>query len=125
MSDVSVADREVRLLLDAWAEGIARHDPAKVAELFTDEALFQGFDPAPGYGRAYISSYYEKQPLGLSARYELQSVRALTPELTLAYAPVVFERPDGPVRVYLTIVAELVRGRWAIGHYHVSKQIGG
>ena len=123
--EASVAEREVRVLLDSWAEGIARHDPGKVAELFTDDALFQGFDPAPGYGRAHISSYYQKQPLGLSARYELQSVRALTPELTLAYAQVVFERPDGPVRVYLTIVAELVRGRWAIRHYHASRQVGG
>ena len=58
-----VAEREVRVLLDSWADGIARHDPVKVAALFTDDALFQGFDPAPGYGRAHISSYYQKQPL--------------------------------------------------------------
>jgi uncharacterized protein (TIGR02246 family) len=125
MSEMSVAEREVRVVLDSWADGIGRHDPARVAKLFTDDALFQGFDPAPGYGRDYISSYYEKQPIGLSATYELQSVRALTPELTLAYARVDFDRPDGSVRVYLTVVAELVRGQWAIRHYHVSKQMGG
>lgn len=124
MSEVTVAEREVRVLLDSWAEGIAGHDPARIAELFTDDALFQGLDPAPGYGRAHISSYYEKRPIGLSATYELQSVRVLTPELTLAYARVDFERPDGPVRAYLTIVAELVHGRWAIRHYHVSQQMG-
>ena len=110
-----VRRRDFGLRVDAYA-GPTRKKPRTFA---------QGFDPAPGYGRAHISSYYQKQPLGLSAKYELQSVRALTPELTLAYARAVFERPDGAVGVYLTIVAELVRGRWAIRHYHVSKQVGG
>ena len=112
-------------LLDRWAEAIAKHDPQAVAETFTSDALFQGFDPRPGYGREYISAYYEKQPIGLTAEYELLSVRPLTPAVTVAYVSVLFHRPDGPVPVYLTVVAKKDGdGPWALSHYHVSPLMG-
>ncbi|HEX6392994.1 MAG TPA: SgcJ/EcaC family oxidoreductase [Acidimicrobiales bacterium] len=115
----------IRGLLDRWADAIARHDPGAVADVFTPDALFQGFDPTPGYGRQYISAYYDKQPIGLTADYELLSVRVLAPTVTVAYASVLFERPDGPVPVYLTVVARKdPDASWALTHYHVSPLMG-
>lgn len=71
------AERTLRGLLAAWASGIAERRSADVAAVFTEDALFQGFDPEPGRGRANISAYYAKQPTGLTAEYELLSVREL------------------------------------------------
>jgi uncharacterized protein (TIGR02246 family) len=116
---------ELRNVLDKWAEGIARHQPTVVAALFTKDALFQGFDPAPGFGRAYVEAYYNKQPIGLTASYELLSVRPLADGIVSAFARVAFDRPDGPVLVYLTLVAERSGRSWQISHYHVSKILQG
>lgn len=124
-TQTSAEEGELRKLLDRWAEGIARHQPATVAALFTTDALFQGFDPAPGFGRAYVEAYYDKQPIGLTASYELLSVRPLSDGIVSAYARVVFDRPDGVFPVYLTVVAARSGESWQISHYHVSKILEG
>jgi ketosteroid isomerase-like protein len=35
----------ISALLDRWADGIRRRDLDQIAAQFTDDALFQGFDP--------------------------------------------------------------------------------
>jgi uncharacterized protein (TIGR02246 family) len=122
-TQASAGEGELRKLLDKWAEGIARHQPETVAALFTADA--QGFDPAPGFGRAHVEAYYDKQPTGLTASYELISVRPLSDGIALAYARVVFNRPDTAVPVYLTVIAQRSGQSWQISHYHVSKIPGG
>jgi uncharacterized protein (TIGR02246 family) len=116
-------EQGLRALLDQWAGGIAERRPVDVAALFTEDALFQGFDSAPGFGRDYITSYYAKQPVGLTADYELLSTRELAPDVIAGYARVLFTRPDGPVPVYLTLVAQRGRDGWRVNHYHVSRLI--
>jgi hypothetical protein len=86
-----------------------------------DRRTVQGFDPVPGFGRSYVEAYYDKQPIGLMASYELLSVRPLTDGIVSAYARVRFDRPDGAVPVYLTVIAQRSRESWQISHYHVSK----
>ncbi|MCL1869502.1 MAG: SgcJ/EcaC family oxidoreductase [Promicromonosporaceae bacterium] len=113
-------EQRVRTLLDRWAAGIAERRPDDVAALFTADALFQGFDPAPGFGREAVAGYYAKQPVGLTAEYELLSVREAG-DAVIVYAHVVFHRPDGDVPVYLTAVVEQADGAWALSHYHVSR----
>jgi uncharacterized protein (TIGR02246 family) len=114
-------EADLRALLDQWAGGIAEHRPAEVAALFTENALFQGFDPGPGFGRDYITGYYAKQPLGLTADYELLAARELAPGVVAAYARVLFTRPDGDVPVHLTVIAQRGGSGWAFSHYHVSR----
>lgn len=120
-NEISGAEHELRAVLDQWAAGIAERRPDDVAALFTEDALFQGFDPVPGFGRAYIADYYAKQPVGLTADYELLATREPAPGALAAYARVVFHRPEGPVPVYLTVVAQRGPDGWALSHYHVSK----
>ena len=115
------AEDRLRTLLDSWAEGIAQRRTAEIASLFTEDALFQGFDPAPGHGRDYVERYYAKQPAGLTADYELLSVREISADAIAGYARVLFGRPDGPVPVYLTAIAERGADGWRLSHYHVSK----
>jgi uncharacterized protein (TIGR02246 family) len=121
--EITSAEDEARSLLDRWATGIAAHRPADVAALFTEDALFQGLDPMPGFGRAYITAYYAKQPVRLTADYDLLAARELAPGVLSAYARVRFARPDGDVTVYLTVIAEGGQAGWAMSHYHVSKLI--
>lgn len=118
--EMTTAERELRALLDRWSAGIAERRSADVAGLFSEDALFQGFDPTPGYGRAYITDYYAKQPIGLTADYELLSTRELAPGVLVAYAGVLFARPEGGVPVYLTAIAQRGQSGWALTHYHVS-----
>ncbi|WP_328529929.1 SgcJ/EcaC family oxidoreductase [Nocardioides sp. NBC_00368] len=114
-------EQELRTVLDQWATAIAEHRPADVAALFTENALFQGFDPTPGFGRDYINAYYAKQPIGLRAEYELLSTREIAPDVVAGYARVLFVRPDGNVTVHLTVIAQRGRSGWALSHYHVSR----
>ena len=120
-TDAAATERPLRVLLDAWAAGIAERRPADVAALFTEDALFQGFGPQPGHGREYIAAYYEKQPVGLRAEHELLSARPLSDTATVGYARVLFDRPEGKVPVYLTVIAEHAETGWLLSHYHVSK----
>lgn len=120
-SETISAEHEMRTVLDQWATAIAEHRPADVAALFTEDALFQGFDPTPGVGRDHISRYYAKQPIGLRAEYELLSTREIAPDAIVGYARVLFRRPDGDVMVHLTVIAEREGTGWALSHYHVSK----
>jgi uncharacterized protein (TIGR02246 family) len=111
----------VSALLDRWADGIRRRDLDQIAAQFTDDALFQGFDPEPAFGRAAVSAYYGKQPPGLTADHTLLHSRTLAPGAVLGYAAVTFHRPDAPVQVHLTVVAVEADGQWLISHYHVSR----
>lgn len=115
------AEHELRSVLDQWATAIAEHRPDDVAALFTEDALFQGFDPTPGFGRDYVSRYYAKQPIGLRAEYELVSAREIASDALAGYARVLFLRPDGDVSVFLTVIARRGDTGWALSHYHVSK----
>jgi uncharacterized protein (TIGR02246 family) len=124
-SQTVTAEQVLRTVLDQWASGIAAHRPTEVAALFTEDALFQGFDPAPGFGRDYIAEYYAKQPVGLTADYELLSTREVAPGVVAAYARVLFTRPDGPVAVYLTVIAQRGLDDWRLSHYHVSRLVAG
>ena len=114
-------ERMLHELLDAWASRITARQPAQVAELFTEGALFQGFDPEPGFGRAVVEAYYAKQPVGLTPEYELLSAHEASDDVLVGYARVVFHRPDVDAHVYLTVVAERHGGEWLLSHYHVSK----
>ncbi|MFD7312198.1 SgcJ/EcaC family oxidoreductase [Promicromonospora sp. NPDC059942] len=111
----------ISALLDRWSDGIRRRDLAHIAAQFTPDALFQGFDPEPSFGRDAVSAYYGKQPVGLTAEYTLIRTSALGDDAALGYAAVAFHRPGGPVNVYLTVVAVRDEDRWLISHYHVSR----
>lgn len=109
-------------VLTAWADGIRVHEPERVASLFTDDAVFQGFDPAHTVGRAGIAAYYAKQPAGLTADFTIVERRRPSADTRVAYARVDFTLPEhGVIPVHLTIVLRFTPEGWLISHYHVSK----
>ncbi|WBQ04746.1 nuclear transport factor 2 family protein [Kribbella sp. CA-293567] len=108
-------------LLDQWKTGIAAHDSAAVAKLFTDDAIFQGLRPYT-IGPVGVAEYYESQPLGLTADYDLLETRQLSDDLVLGYLEVAFSFVDRPtVEVFLSIVARRNDTGWKLDHYQVSK----
>ena len=108
--------------LATWADGIREHHPELVASLFTDDAVFQGFDRTHTVGLRGITAYYAKQPVGLSAAYRVQELTPLSEDAFLAFVDVDFTRPDGEVvPTHLTLALVRSGDGWRIRHYHVSK----
>lgn len=104
-------------VMDRWKDAVDAHEPDEVAAVFTEDALFQGLKPY-GVGRAAVAAYYESQPLGLKAEYEVLETRRLTDDLVLGYLSVDFSFTDRPtITVNLSV---LVKGD-LIAHYQVSR----
>ena len=111
-------------VLNAWAHGIREHEPERVASHFTENALFQGVAPTHSIGRLGVTTYYERQPKGLSPVFRILEHRQLSDTTLISYVDVDFIHPDGGViPVHLTAVLQYVDGSWLISHYHVSQVV--
>jgi uncharacterized protein (TIGR02246 family) len=122
---VRVQDTEiVHEVLDRWKAGIDAADPQRVAEAFTENAIFQGLHPY-SVGRRGVVEYYSAQPSGMTVTYRLLETRRPAPDLVLGYAKADFAFPDRPtVDVFLGVLLERGEDGWRIGHYQVSR-LGG
>lgn len=119
----TVADTEaiLRGVLDRWKAAVDAHEPDRVADTFTEDAVFQGLHPY-SVGRQGVADYYASQPLGMSAAYRVLESRRLSDDVVLGYLSVDFSFTDRPtLPVNLGVVLTRSRGEWYIGHYHVSR----
>jgi uncharacterized protein (TIGR02246 family) len=111
----------LRTVLDRWKSAVDAHEPDRVAECFTDDAIFQGLQPYT-VGRAGVAAYYEHQPLGLTAEYDIREIRRLADDLVFGYLEVKFGFTDRPaLTVNLGVLLRRVGDGWLIGHYQVSR----
>ncbi|WP_327389772.1 nuclear transport factor 2 family protein [Mycolicibacterium stellerae] len=115
-------DTEIlREVLDRWKAGIDAGAPQRIAEVFTENAIFQGLHPY-SVGRQGVVDYYSAQPPGMTVTYRLLETRRPADDLVLGYASVDFAFPDRPtVDVYLGVLLERGDDGWRIGHYQVSR----
>ncbi len=110
----------VRAVLDEWKAGIDAHDPARVAAVFTTDAVFQGLRPYT-VGREGVFAYYDGQPRGLTVDYQIDEVRRPADGVVLGYGRADFTRPDGTViGLMLGVVLSHLGGAWLIAQYQVS-----
>jgi SnoaL-like domain len=120
----SISSAHAKALEDTllrWKAGVDAHQPADVAALFTEDAIFQGLHPY-GVGPAAVAEYYASQPLGMVANYEIRETRQLAEELILGYMYVAFTFTDrDPVNVYLSVLLKQAGNGWKIGHYQVTR----
>ena len=112
-------------LLDAvlarWKAAVDAHQPARVAELFTTDAVFQGLHPYT-VGRAGIAEYYAALPTGMTAAYTLLETRTLGDGAVLGYLTVDFGFTDrATLTVYLSVIIRREADGWRIAHYQVSR----
>jgi uncharacterized protein (TIGR02246 family) len=122
---VRVRDTEIlHEVLDRWKAGIDAGAPQRVAEVFTENAIFQGLHPY-SVGRRGVVEYYSAQPPGMTVTYRVLETRRPADDLVLGYAKADFAFPDRPtVDVYLGVLLERGDDGWRIGHYQVSR-LGG
>ena len=110
----------LRAVLNEWKAGVDAHEPQRVASVFTEDAIFQGLHPYT-VGRQGAADYYDSQPLGMTADYEILETRRLADDVVLGYLKVTFSFTDRPrLGVSLSIVATRGDAGWHISHYQVS-----
>ncbi|WIX83633.1 hypothetical protein QRX50_24200 [Amycolatopsis carbonis] len=111
----------LRGVLDGWKAAVDKHQPDQVAAHFTDDAIFQGLHPY-SVGRPGVAAYYDSQPPGLTAEYQVLETRRLSDDVVLGYLNVDFSFTDRPtVNVYLSILLKRTGTGWAIAFYQVAK----
>lgn len=111
----------LRTVLDQWKSAVDAHDPKCVATYFTDDVIFQGLHPY-SVGPQSVAEYYDSQPTGMTATYDIRETRRLADDLVLGYLTVEFaftERP--PLTVQLSVIVRRVGDAWLISHYQVSR----
>ncbi len=111
----------LRDALDRWKAGINAHEPETVAEVFADDAIFQGLRPY-SVGRQGVVAYYASQPAGMNVDYQILQARRLAPNQVLGYVHADFTFPDRPtVSVFLGVVVEHDQDGSSIAYYQASR----
>ena len=114
---MNAEEKILTTVVDRWKDAVDAHEPLRVAENFTEDAIFQGLHPYT-VGPKGIAEYYDSQPIGMTAEYEIQETRRLTDDLVLGYLHVDFDFTDRPtVTVQLSLLVEGEK----IRHYQVSR----
>ncbi|KAB2975903.1 SgcJ/EcaC family oxidoreductase [Streptomyces sp. SS1-1] len=111
----------LREVLERWRTAVDAHRPQDVADVFTEDAIFQGLHPY-GVGRYAVAAYYASQPLGMRAGYRILETRRYADDLVLGYLDTEFTFTDrDPVAVKLAVLARRQEDGWALAHYQVSR----
>jgi uncharacterized protein (TIGR02246 family) len=120
------AEQILRLALDQWKAGIDAHDPAAVADVFTDDAIFQGLRPY-SVGPRGVFEYYDAQPRGMTVDYRILESRRLGVDVALGYVAAEFAFHDGDtVDLNIGVVVTRTSKDWQIASYQASSAaVGG
>ncbi|MGY4648476.1 hypothetical protein ACVWWN_002272 [Mycobacterium sp. URHB0021] len=90
--------------------------------VFTEDAVFQGLSPYT-VGRQGVRDYYAGQPRGTTVRYSVLESRRPAADVVHGYVQADFAYPDRPpLRLYLSVVAHRIDGRWSIAAYQASRE---
>jgi uncharacterized protein (TIGR02246 family) len=113
-------DEILRDVLDRWKAGIDTQQPGRVAELFTEDAVFQGLRPY-SVGRQGVHDYYASQHPGMTVAYRILESRRPADDLALGYVEADFSFPDRPtVKANVGVLAAHGEGGWSISYYQAS-----
>jgi uncharacterized protein (TIGR02246 family) len=115
------AELVVREVMDLWRRGIDAGEPSAVADVFTEDAIFQGLRPY-SIGRQGVIDYYASQAPGMTVEYQVLETRRLAPDQVLGYVHADFAFPDGRVvTAFLGVVVKQGEDGWSIAYYQASK----
>ncbi|MFF3916473.1 YybH family protein [Streptomyces sp. NPDC001852] len=121
MTSTTAQEAILRGVMDRWKTAVDAHEPQEVASYFTEDAIFQGLHPYT-VGRQGVAEYYDSQPPGLAADYQVLETRQLAEDVVLGYLGVDFSFTDRPtLKVTLSVVFRRVADQWLIAHYQVSQ----
>ncbi|WP_329459057.1 SgcJ/EcaC family oxidoreductase [Streptomyces sp. NBC_01497] len=109
-------------VLADWKAAFDGHRIDDMADLFTPDALFQGFDPDVKVGRDAVRAYYAAVPDDRAADVTVLAAYTIGEETVGGFADVVFRDPAGwRASVHLSLVLRREAGSWRIRQYHVSR----
>jgi uncharacterized protein (TIGR02246 family) len=118
---MTTSESILRGVLDPWKAAVDKHEPERVASMFTEDAIFQGLHPYT-VGRPGIAEYYDSQPRGMTAEYRVLETRQYSGDLVLGYLDVGFSFTDRPtLQVKLGVLVRRLADGWYISHYQVSR----
>lgn len=118
--DTEDAAAVLRGVLDEWKAGIDAHDPQRVANAFTDDAVFQGLRPY-SVGRPGVVEYYDGQPVGMTVDYRLLEVRDVGADAVLGYLAADFAfRHRDPISVTIGVLAVRTPAGWQLAYYQAG-----
>lgn len=108
-------------VMDRWKAGIDSHQPDRVAEQFTEDAVFQGLRPY-SVGRQGVYAYYDGQPSGMTVSYRVLETRPVATDAVLGYLHADFSFPDrDTVSVRIGVLVTRGADGWRIAYYQASR----
>jgi SnoaL-like domain len=111
----------VREALQRWKAGIDAHEPERVSQVFSEDAIFQGLRPY-SVGRQGVVDYYASQPVGMTVEYQILQTRRLSATHVLGYVRADFTFPDHHVvGVFLGMVVTHSEQGGSIVYYQASR----
>lgn len=112
----------MREVLGRWKAAFDGHRPESMADLFTTDALFQGFGPEVLFGRDAVRGYYEAVAEDRSAHVGNVHSYRIGEQVAGGFADVVFRGLNGwQAPVHLSLVLQRDADSWRIRQYHVSR----
>lgn len=119
------AEQILRTVLDQWKEGIDAHHSRLVADVFTDDAIFQGLRPY-SVGPQGVLEYYDAQPQGMTVEYRILESRRLGVDVVLGYLAADFAfRDRDSIHLNIGVVVARTSRDWQIASYQASPAAGG
>jgi uncharacterized protein (TIGR02246 family) len=107
-------------VMDEWKSGIDAHDPARVAAVFAEDAVFQGLRPY-GVGRDAVVEYYGSQPTGMTVTYRILESRSPTEDVVLGYLVATFAYIDrDSAELAIGVALRRSGDRWQVAQYQAS-----
>lgn len=114
------SDQVVREVMDRWKAGIDAHEPGRLAEQFTDDAIFQGLRPY-SVGPQGVFAYYDSQPVGMTVAYRILETRRVATDAVLSYLHADFSLPDeSTISVRIGVLIRRGDTGWRIGYYQAA-----
>ncbi|MFJ7497428.1 YybH family protein [Streptomyces sp. NPDC097727] len=110
-------------VLKHWKAAFDGHEPDVMADLFTPDALFQGFGPEVLSGRDAVRGYYAAVPSHRCANVTILHTYTMGEQMAGGFADVTFSDPDGWEKtvVHMSLVLQRDGDAWRIRQYHVSR----
>lgn len=124
-TEAKVPDTEpeevVREVMDRWKSGIDSHEPDRVAEQFTGDAIFQGLRPY-SVGQQGVFAYYDSQPHGMTVSYRILETRPIASDAVLGYLHADFSFPDQTtISARIGVLLRKGAEHWRIAYYQASR----
>ena len=108
-------------VMDQWKAGIDAHDPARVAGVFAEDAVFQGLRPY-GVGRDAVAKYYDSQLTGMTVTYRILESRSPADGVVLGYLSATFSYVDrDSVELAIGVALTRIGDRWQVAQYQASR----